>query len=160
MRKWFNIQTSGNSFTALHLLPFVNKILQIELAEALRWCRWIMKGISRPYREMPQRFFAMLNPIDSHTIGQLAMRSVRSPAAVGCRWRYTMSQDRVEWSVLWVIVCNKVTSSEGQMMDWDINIPCHMDGSKQQYFLIMDNMTLDGFWDCNEESMGDRYYRN
>jgi len=47
-----------------------------------------------------------------------------------------------------------------QIMDlnFDLNIPCHMDGLKIRYLLIMDNMSLDRLWDCDEESMEDWDY--
>ena len=40
----------------------------------------------------------------------------------------------------------------------DLKIPCHMDGSMNGYFLRMDNMSLDGLWDCDEESVEDGHY--
>ena len=35
-------------------------------------------------------------------------------------------------------------------MDLDLKIPCHMDGSISWYFLMMDTMSPDGLWDCDE----------
>jgi len=43
-------------------------------------------------------------------------------------------------------------------MDLDLKIPCHMDGSMSGYFLMMDDMSPDGLWDCDEESMEDGHY--
>jgi hypothetical protein len=38
-------------------------------------------------------------------------------------------------------------------MDLHLKIPYHMDGSKSGHFLMMHNMSPDGLWDCDEESM-------
>ena len=43
-------------------------------------------------------------------------------------------------------------------LDLDFKIPCHIDRSMSGYFLMMDNMSPDGLWDCDEESMEDGHY--
>jgi len=43
-------------------------------------------------------------------------------------------------------------------MDLDLKISCHMDSSMSGYFLMMDNMSPDGLWDWDEESMEDGHY--
>jgi len=43
-------------------------------------------------------------------------------------------------------------------LDLDLKIPCHMDGSMSWYFLMMDDMSPDELWDCDEESMEDGHY--
>jgi len=64
----------------------------------------------------------------------------------------------VELSSIHAIAWNKITCSSGRIMDLDLKIPCHMDGSMSGYFLMMDNMSPDGLWDCDEESMEDGHY--
>jgi hypothetical protein len=43
-------------------------------------------------------------------------------------------------------------------MDLDLKISCNMDRSMSVYFLMMDDMSPDGLWDCNEYSMEARHY--
>jgi hypothetical protein len=43
-------------------------------------------------------------------------------------------------------------------MDLDLYIPCNTNGSVIGYFLMMDDMSLDGLWAWDEESMGDGHY--
>jgi len=43
-------------------------------------------------------------------------------------------------------------------MDFDLKIPCHMDGSMSGYFLMMDNMSPDRLRDYVTESMEDGHY--
>jgi len=66
----------------------------------------------------------------------------------------------VGWSEIHAIAWNKITCSRGRIMDLDLDlkIPCHMDGSMSAHFLLMDNMSPDGLWDCDEESMEDGNY--
>jgi hypothetical protein len=40
-------------------------------------------------------------------------------------------------------------------MDRDLKIPCHMDRSRSGYFVMMDNMSPDGLWDCDKQSTED-----
>jgi hypothetical protein len=42
-------------------------------------------------------------------------------------------------------------------LDLDIKIPCHMGRSMCEYLHVIDNMSPDGLWDCDEESMEDRH---
>jgi len=66
----------------------------------------------------------------------------------------------VESSGIHAIAWIKITCSRGRIMDLDLDlkIPCHMDGSMSGYFLLMENMSPDGLWDCDEESMEDGHY--
>ena len=43
-------------------------------------------------------------------------------------------------------------------LDLDFKIPYHMDRSMSGYFLMMEDMSADGSWDCDEESMEDAHY--
>jgi len=63
-------------------------------------------------------------------------------------------------SSIHAIAWNKITCSIGRIMDLDLDfkIPCHIDRSLSGYFLMMDNMSPDGLWDCDEESMEDGHY--
>jgi hypothetical protein len=47
-----------------------------------------------------------------------------------------------------------------RIMDFhfDLKIPSHMDGSMSGYILMMDNMSPDGLWDCDEGPMEDGHY--
>jgi hypothetical protein len=64
----------------------------------------------------------------------------------------------VESSGIPAIQCNKIAHSQGRIVDWELNIPCHGDGSMSAYFLMMDDMSPDELWDCDEESMEDGHY--
>ena len=64
----------------------------------------------------------------------------------------------VGWSDIHTIAWIKITCSRGRIMDLDLKIPCHMDGSMSGYFLMMADMSPDGLWDCDEESMEDGHY--
>jgi len=59
----------------------------------------------------------------------------------------------VGWSNIYANAWDKIICSRGRIMDLDIQIPCHMDWLMSGYFPIMDNMSPDGLWDCDEESM-------
>jgi hypothetical protein len=48
--------------------------------------------------------------------------------------------------------------SDGRIMVLNSKIPCHMDGLMSGYFVTMYDMTPDGLWDCDEESMEDGHY--
>jgi hypothetical protein len=41
---------------------------------------------------------------------------------------------------------------------WSLTAICHMERSMSWYFLTMDDMSPDGLWDCDEESMKDGHY--
>jgi len=43
-------------------------------------------------------------------------------------------------------------------LDLDLKIPCHMDGSMSGYLVMIDDMSLDGLWDCDEELMEGGHY--
>jgi len=43
-------------------------------------------------------------------------------------------------------------------LDLYLKIPCHMDGSMSGYLLRMNNLSPDGLWDCDEESMDGGHY--
>jgi len=43
-------------------------------------------------------------------------------------------------------------------MDFDLKIPCHMDRSMSGYFLMMDDMSRDRLWDCDDEPMEGGHY--
>lgn len=64
----------------------------------------------------------------------------------------------MEWSGIPVIAWYKITCSRGQIIDFGLMIPCHIDGLMNVNFLMMDDMSLDGLWGCNEESMEDRHH--
>jgi hypothetical protein len=49
----------------------------------------------------------------------------------------------VESSGIHAIGWIKITCSRGRIMDLDLKIPCHMDGSMSGYFLMMDDMSPD-----------------
>jgi len=50
---------------------------------------------------------------------------------------------RVGWSDIHAIAWIKITCSRGRIIDLDLNIPCHMDGSISGYYLMMDDMSPD-----------------
>jgi hypothetical protein len=50
---------------------------------------------------------------------------------------------RVGWSDIHAIGWIKITRLRGWIMDLDLRIPCHMDGSMSGYFLMMDDMSPD-----------------
>jgi len=43
-------------------------------------------------------------------------------------------------------------------LDLDLEIPFHMAGLTSGYFLLMETMSLDGLWDCDEASPDDGQY--
>jgi len=43
-------------------------------------------------------------------------------------------------------------------LDLDLQTPCQMDGSMCGYCFLMDNMSPDGLWDCNEGSIEYGHY--
>jgi hypothetical protein len=43
-------------------------------------------------------------------------------------------------------------------MDLDLKIPCHIDRSMGRYFPMMEDMSPDGLWDCDENSIEDGHY--
>ena len=49
----------------------------------------------------------------------------------------------VGWSDIHAIAWIKITCSRGRIMDLDLKIPCHMDGSMSGYFLMMEDMSRD-----------------
>jgi len=58
------------------------------------------------------------------------------------------------------IAWNKILCSRVRIMDLDLDlkIPCHMDGSMSGYLVMIDDMSLDGLWDCDEELMEGGHY--
>ena len=48
--------------------------------------------------------------------------------------------------------------SRSRIMDLEKKLPCHMHGSMSEYCPMMDEMSPDGLWDCNEESIKDGHY--
>jgi hypothetical protein len=53
---------------------------------------------------------------------------------------------------------NHVLKSRIMDFHFDLKIPSHMDGSMRGYILMMDNMSPDGLWDCDEGPMEDGHY--
>jgi len=64
----------------------------------------------------------------------------------------------VGWNVLHAIVWNKIMCLNGQIIEVDLMITCHMDGSMSGYFPMMDNMSPEGLWDCDDKSMECAHY--
>jgi hypothetical protein len=64
----------------------------------------------------------------------------------------------VEWSGIPTIAWNKIMCLRGRIMDLDLKILCQKDGSMSGYFLMMDDMSPDGLWECEEESMEGGHY--
>jgi hypothetical protein len=66
---------------------------------------------------------------------------------IGARLQFAIWADLqllgVGWSDIHAIAWIKITCSRGRIMDLDIKIPCHMDGSMSGYFLMMDDMSPD-----------------
>jgi len=50
---------------------------------------------------------------------------------------------RVGWSDIHAIAWIKITCSRGRIMDLDLKIACHIDGSLSGYFLMMDDLSSD-----------------
>jgi len=49
---------------------------------------------------------------------------------------YNLSELSGIHAIAWI----KITCSRGRIMDLDLKIPCHMDGSMSGYFFMMDDM--------------------
>jgi len=83
-------------------------------------------------------------------IGQLTMQSTFIPATICHMGGLQLSGVELNGVLSWVessgihaTAWNKITCSRSWIMDLDLKIPCHMDGSISGYFLMMDDMSPD-----------------
>jgi hypothetical protein len=115
-------------------------------------------GHIQRYTEISWKFSAKPRRRHSRRIGQLSMK------LIGARLQFAIWADLqllvVGWSDIHAIAWIKITCSQGRIMDMDLElmIPCHRDRSMSGYFLMMNNMSPNGLWDCDEESMEGRHY--
>jgi len=71
---------------------------------------------------------------------------------------HSMKLSSVEWCSMDAIALNKFTCFQYQIINSNIKISCHMDGSTGVYYHTMDNMSPDRWWKYNEESIGGRHF--
>jgi len=98
-------------------------------------------GHIQRYTEISWKFSAKPWRRHSHSIGQLTMQSICCPATI-CHMG-GLQLIGVELSGIHTIAWIKITCSRGRIMDLNLKLPCHIDGSMSGYFLIMEDMSRD-----------------
>jgi len=141
---WANRFKSG----LLDIPPYRSIYIYYELrTNVCRWSRYLDKdGAYRRWRTYPAIYRDFMEVIQQSQGGDTPAASVNCNQ-FGARLQFAIWADLqllgVGWSDIHAIAWIKIMCSRGWIMDLDLKIPCHMDGSMSGYFLMMDDMSPD-----------------
>ena len=139
--------------------------VQMGLAKLKQPPQQMMEDISLSHQYTEISWMISANPRRKHSRqnGQMTTQLTWSPATICHMGRLQfigIELNGVELSgchpIAWIVITCSGCRIMHLHLAWEI--PCHMDGSMSQYFVMMDDMSPDGLWDCDEVPMDDGHY--